>query len=95
MIRLTVQRGVTAGRNCNDPGVRAASKRKGEGAMRIWMLALLLFAVTATGGNRGMKTSSRFFNRVVLRQYARYREQVFSFETVGHQSRNARCPRLP
>ena len=33
--------------------------------MRIWMLASLLFAVTAIGGDRGMETSSRFFDRVI------------------------------
>jgi hypothetical protein len=33
--------------------------------MRIWMLAALLFAVTAIGGDRGMETSSRFFDRVI------------------------------
>jgi hypothetical protein len=33
--------------------------------MRIWMLAALLLAVTAIGGDRGMETSSRFFDRVV------------------------------
>jgi hypothetical protein len=29
------------------------------------MLASLLFAVTAIGGDRGMETSSRFFDRVI------------------------------
>ena len=33
--------------------------------MRIWMLASLLLAVTAIGGDRGMETSSRFFDRVI------------------------------
>jgi hypothetical protein len=33
--------------------------------MRIWMLASLLFAVTAIGGDRGMETPSRFFDRVI------------------------------
>jgi hypothetical protein len=33
--------------------------------MRIWMLASLLYAVTAIGGDRGMETSSRFFDRVI------------------------------
>ena len=33
--------------------------------MRIWMLASLLIAVTATGGDRGMESSSRFFDRVI------------------------------
>jgi hypothetical protein len=33
--------------------------------MRIWMLASLLFAVTAIGGDRGMETSSRFFEHVI------------------------------
>jgi hypothetical protein len=33
--------------------------------MRIWMLASLLIAVTATGGDRGMRSSSRFFDRVI------------------------------
>ena len=30
--------------------------------MRIWMLASLLFAVIAIGGDRGMETSARFFD---------------------------------
>ncbi len=29
--------------------------------MRIWMLESLVIAVTATGGDRGMESSSRFF----------------------------------
>ena len=33
--------------------------------MRIWMLASLLFAVTAIGGDRGMESSSQFFDRVI------------------------------
>jgi hypothetical protein len=33
--------------------------------MRIWMLASLLFEVTAIGGDRGMETSSRFFDRLI------------------------------
>ena len=33
--------------------------------MRIWMLAALLFAVTAIGGDRGVETSPRFFDRVI------------------------------
>lgn len=33
--------------------------------MRIWMLASLLYAVTAVGGDRGMEGSSRFFDRVI------------------------------
>jgi hypothetical protein len=33
--------------------------------MRIWMLASLLFAVTAIGGDRGIETSSRFFDRAI------------------------------
>jgi hypothetical protein len=33
--------------------------------MRIWMLASLLFAVTAISGDRGMETSSRFFEHVI------------------------------
>ncbi len=33
--------------------------------MRIWMLASLLFAVTAIGGDRGAERSSRFFDRVI------------------------------
>ena len=33
--------------------------------MRIWMLASLLYAVTAIGGDRGMESSSRFFDRVI------------------------------
>jgi hypothetical protein len=32
--------------------------------MRIWMLASL-FAVTAIGGDRGMESSSQFFDRVI------------------------------
>jgi hypothetical protein len=34
--------------------------------MRIWMLASLLFAVTAIGGDRGIETSSRFSDAFVL-----------------------------
>jgi hypothetical protein len=33
--------------------------------MRIWMLASLLIAVTATSGDRGMESSSRFFDREI------------------------------
>ena len=33
--------------------------------MRIWMLASLLYAVAAIGGDRGMESSSRFFDRVI------------------------------
>jgi hypothetical protein len=33
--------------------------------MRIWMLASLLFAVAAIGGDRGVEPSSPFFDRVI------------------------------
>lgn len=33
--------------------------------MRIWMLASLLVAVTAIGGDRGMERSSQVFDRVI------------------------------
>jgi len=33
--------------------------------MRIWMLASLLYAVAAIGGDRGVEPSSQFFDRVI------------------------------
>jgi hypothetical protein len=33
--------------------------------MRKWVLALLLIAVTATGSDRGVESSSRFIDRVI------------------------------
>jgi hypothetical protein len=33
--------------------------------MRIWMLASLLYAVAAIGGDPGMERSSQFFDRVI------------------------------
>lgn len=33
--------------------------------MRIWMLVSLLYAVAAIGGDRGMESSSQFFDRVI------------------------------
>ncbi len=33
--------------------------------MRIWMLASLLYAVAAIGGDRGVESSSQFFDRVI------------------------------
>lgn len=35
--------------------------------MRIWMLASLLYAVSAIGGDRGLEPSSEFFDRVIAR----------------------------
>ena len=33
--------------------------------MRIWMLASLLYALAAIGGDRGVESSSQFFDRVI------------------------------
>lgn len=54
--------------------------------MRIWMLASLLIAVTATGGDRGMESSSRFIDRVIATSP---RSNPFS-ETLQSQRATAR-----
>lgn len=41
--------------------------------MRIWMLASLLYAVVAIGGDRGMKSSSRFLRFAGARSLHRLR----------------------
>jgi hypothetical protein len=42
--------------------------------MRIWMLASLLYAVAAAGGDRGMERSSQLFDRVI----ASHRDSIHS-----------------
>jgi hypothetical protein len=56
--------------------------------MRTWMLAPLLYAVAAMGGDQGIETSAQFFDRSIA---SSERSNPFQqFEQVGRETA-ARC----
>lgn len=58
--------------------------------MRIWMLASLLYAAAAIGGDHGMESSSQFFDRVIATSP---RSNPFS-ETQSERATADRCCKI-